>query len=208
MVYILPLLIAVAMGAYSVWARKRVGAMTPEQARAHVHAFHATWFDLHEGESVVGFWSGIAHLGRVTTAERVGAAVLNSVSRDVTGVSTYVPYVHVGLTSLGRVLVSREYTDMFERGHFKQARAFPPGTRAVDVVAEQPGLDVGAAPFDASHLPGSLRLVQLRAPTTEPYEVWLSPQGSQDGYAERRSICEAIGGGDPQTRSNEHEAHA
>jgi hypothetical protein len=195
--YILPVVLIVAVVAYTSWARRQavgqVQNLSPEDAAKRFHESYAGYFDLEGDEKVVGAWSGLEFQGAQSSARQVAGAALNSVSAAVVGVSTYVPNVHVGLTSTGRVLVSREYSELGERGNFKQICAFTPGTRALGAAAAFPGQEVGKAPKNPFNPMVELELVQLRAPDAKSYEAWMSPQGGQMGHAGFRSILQALG---------------
>ena len=99
---------------------------------------------------------------------------LNQLSSAAVGVSTYVPQVRIGLTSSGRVLVAREYSDLGERGDFKQIAAFGPGTRALDAATADPGQELKAPlknPMGGGQNP---EFVQFRSPSGEIYEAWMA----------------------------------
>jgi hypothetical protein len=194
--YLLPLLIIAAF-AYSFWARNRavaqVQSLSPEEAAARFHDFYSGYFDLEGAEQIVGAFSGVEYQGAKSGAEQIAGAALNSASAAVIGVSTYVPQVQIGLTSTGRVLVSREYSEMGERGSFEQILALPPGTRALDGKAARPGEDLGKAPKNALNPGVALEYVELQAPSGETYAAWLSPQGAQIGHDGFRPITAALG---------------
>jgi len=191
--YFLPVLFIGAVVAYSMWVRQRMASMSPEQLAEQFHASYAPYFDLGADEKVVGAWSGVEFQGPRSAASRLAGAALNSASAAVVGVSTYVPNVQVGLTSTGRLLVSREHSELGERGHYKQLCAFAPGANALDAAAAHPGESPGDAPKNPYNPLVSLEFVQLRGEGAEPYEAWMSPQGGQLGQPGFRSILQAAG---------------
>lgn len=191
--YFLPVVLIAAAFAYSFYMKRQVANMNPEEAAQRFHDHYSTYFDLEEGERVIGAWSGLEFQGAKSAARQMAGAALNSASAAVIGVSTYVPLVQVGLTSKGRVLVSSEYSELGERGNYKQVAAFPSGARAVDAATALPGENLGAAPKNPFNPAVALEFVQLRGTTGEGYEAWMSPQGGQMGHPGFRSIQQALG---------------
>jgi hypothetical protein len=184
--YLLPVVLIAAAVAYSLWMKRQVQSMSPAEAAERFHDTYAGYFDLADGEKIVGLWSGVDFREAQGAAREVAGAALNAASAAVIGVSTYVPLVHVGLTSTGRLLVSREYSEMGDRGHFKQVLAFDQGARATPQGGDKP-------PKNPSNPLVDLQLVELGAPSGESYRAWLSPQGAQMGHPGFRSILEAFG---------------
>jgi hypothetical protein len=87
--------------------------------------------------------------------------------------------VHIGVTSTGRVLISREYSELGERGNFKQIMAFAPGTRALDASTARPGQELKPPmknPLGGGQDP---EFIQFRSPSGEMYEAWM--HGGQSG---------------------------
>ncbi|MGK4000597.1 hypothetical protein [Sorangium sp. So ce1024] len=197
MYFLLPLVLIAAAFAYSMYVRKKVMAetanMTPEQLEQQFSDLYASYYELQPGERIVGNWSGVEFQAPAGLARRVAGGVLNAASAAVIGVSTYVPNVHVGLTNTGRVLVSREYSDFGKRGNFKHLAAFDPGTRAFNQEAAYPGQDIGSRPGNPFNPLVSLEFIQLRSPSGDTYEAWLSPQGSRAGQQGFSSILQALG---------------
>lgn len=191
--YFLPVVLIAAAFAYSYFMKRQVANMNPEEAAQRFHDHYSSYFDLEDGERVVGAWSGLEFQGPKSAARQFAGAALNSASAAVVGVSTYVPLLQVGLTSKGRVLVSREYSDLGERGNYKQVAAFPSGTRALDSNAALPGQALGAVPKNPFNPAVSLEFVQLRAASGDAYDAWMSPQGGQMGHSGFRSILQALG---------------
>jgi hypothetical protein len=104
-----------------------------------------------------------------------------------------VPNIQLGLTSQGRLLVSREYSEMGKRGNFKQHIALGQGTRAVTGNVAYPGADLGKPPSNPFNPAVGLEFVQLRSPGGEVYEAWMSPQGAQVGRQGFCSVLQALG---------------
>lgn len=184
--YFLPVVLIAAAVLYSLWMKKSVQNMNPEEAAQRFHEFNSQYFDLEGEERIVGAWSGVEHQGTKSAARQVAGAALNAASAAVVGVSSYVPNVQVGLTSSGRVLVSREYSELGDRGNFKQLKALASGTQALASDASHPGEDLGRPPKNPYNPLVSLEFVQLRGPDGDVYEAWMSPQGGrvgQDGFS-------------------------
>lgn len=190
--YLLPLVLIVLALGYSQIVRKRVQNMNPEEAAQRFHEFNAQYFDLEASEQIVGAWSGVEFHEAKSAAGHAASAALNSASAAVVGVSTYVPNVQVGLTSTGRVLVSREYSELGDRGNFKQVMALEPGTKAINGPSSHPGENLGAPPKNPYNAMVALEFVQLRAPSGQVYEAWMSPQGGQVGRDGFSSILQAL----------------
>ncbi|AUX24630.1 hypothetical protein SOCEGT47_051690 [Sorangium cellulosum] len=191
--YFLPVVLIGAAVAYSLMMRRKVQNMSPEEAAERFNDTYAGYFALAEGEKVVGAWGGTEFQGAQGTARQLAGAALNAVSANVVGVSTYVPNVQVGLTSTGRIVISREYSELGQRGNYKQFAAFAPGTRALGAAAAHPGADLGRPPNNPYNPMVSLEFVQLRSPTGETYEAWMSPQGVHTGQPGFHSILTVLG---------------
>jgi hypothetical protein len=191
--YFLPVVLIAAAFAYSFYMKRQVANMNPEQAAQRFHDHYSGYFDLADGERVVGAWSGVEFQGAQSAARQVAGAALNSASAAVIGVSTYVPLVQVGLTSKGRVLVAREYSELGERGNYQQVSSFASGAHALDAAKALPGQNLGALPKNPFNPAVSLEFVQLRGAAGEAYEAWMSPQGGQVGQPGFRSILQALG---------------
>jgi hypothetical protein len=191
--YFLPVVLIAAAVAYSFYMKRQVANMNPEEAAQRFHDHYSAYFDLEAGERVVGAWSGVEFQGAQSAARQMAGSALNSASAAVIGVSTYVPLVQVGLTSNGRVLVAREYSELGERGNYKQVASFASGARALDAASALPGQNLGAVPKNPFNPAVSLEFVQLRGGGGEAYEAWMSPQGGQMGQPGFRSILQALG---------------
>lgn len=191
--YLLPIVLIVVLVGYSMMAKKRAQNMDPQEAARRFHEFNAAYFDLEGDERIVGAWSGVEFQGAKSAAGQAASAALNSASAAVIGVSTYVPNVQVGLTSTGRILISREYSELGERGSFKQVMALGPGTKALGAASSRPGENLGSPPKNPFNPVVALEFVQLRAPGGEICEAWMSPQGGQVGRDGFSSILQALG---------------
>jgi hypothetical protein len=105
------------------------------------------------------------------------------------GVSTYTPGVYVGVTTLGRVLVSEEYSEGGSRGNYKVVAAFPPGA----------GIAVGRAAYDHQGSPpknpysmtAPFELVRLTS-ADEQYLAWLTAEGAMLNAATFVSIATVL----------------
>lgn len=175
--YLLPLLGVVLVVVVAKFGQKlalqSVQNMSPEQARAKMHEFYADSFDLAPGETLFATWMGEEYQGDSSTAAQVAGAALNKLSSAAIGFSTYVPTVRIAVTSLGRVLIAREYSELGERGNFKQIFAFGAGTQALDASSARPGQAMRpplAHPLGQNAPP---EFVQFRAPSGQFYEAWM-----------------------------------
>lgn len=195
--YFIPILIIVAAVVFSFVIRKRITAstanMTPEQAAEAMHNYYAGYFVLAPGEKIIGAWSGVDFLGPTGTASRAASAALNAASDALIGVSKYTPTVQIGLTSLGRVLVSREYSEMGERGHFQQVASLDRGVVPTDGRAAYPGMDLGSPPQNPFSPLVNLEFVHLQAADGEAYDAWVTPQGGMVSVPGFVSIFQALG---------------
>jgi len=193
--YLLPIVLIALAFAYSRWAAKNAVAaaqnLSPEEAARRFHDHYSGYFDVAAGETIVGAWSGVDFLGASSTGAQLAGAALNAASAAVIGVSRYVPNIHVGLTSTGRVLVSREHSVAGQRDNYEQIVALEAGTRALD--ARAAGIHPGAAPKNPYNPMVALEFVQLRAPGGAHYEAWMSPQGGRQGYPGFCSIQQGLG---------------
>jgi hypothetical protein len=185
--YVLPVLAIILVVVLSRWGQQRalqgVQNMTPEQARARVNQYFAGSFDLQPGETLYAVWVGEEYQGEQSAAGQVAGAAINQISKAAIGLSTYVPQVQVGVTSTGRVLIAREYSEMGDRGNFKQVAVFGRGTRAVDAATARPGQAMKPPmtnPIQPSVPPD---FVQFLGQNGEKYEVWMhAGQAGNEGF--------------------------
>lgn len=188
--YVLPIVLLVAVVVFSRVVSKRAIAnvqnMTPEQSRERINQYFAGSFELDPGETLYATWIGEEYMGEQSTGRQAAGAALNQLSGAAIGVSTYVPQLHIGLTSTGRVLISREYSEMGDRGNFKQVAALAPGTQVVDGATAYPEQEP-APPLQSPLVTatgGKLEFYQFRSPTGERYDAWLQPgQWGPEGFA-------------------------
>lgn len=187
--HFIPVVLIVLGVVYSIYMRRRVANMTPEQAAQAFHDHYAEYFSLSGEEKIVGIWSGVEFQGPKGAGARLAGAALNSASAAITGVSEYVPSVQIALTSSDQVLISREYSEAGSRGNFEQIAAFGPGTRAVDAETAYPGAKLGSKLSNPLNPVVALEFVQLQAPSGDSYDAWLSPQGA---LTSRKSFCSIL----------------
>jgi hypothetical protein len=185
--YVLPVLLIVVVVVLSRMGQKRslqsVQNMTPEQARERVNQYFASSFELQPGETLYAVWVGEEYQGEQSAARQVAGAALNQLSKAAIGVSTYVPQVQVGITSTGRVLVAREYSEMGDRGNFKQIVALGRGTRALDAATARPGEELKPPVANPTQRQAPPDFVQFLAPSGERYEAWMAAgQAGPEGF--------------------------
>ncbi len=195
--YLIPIIFIVAAVVISSIVRKRItartAAMTPEQAAEAMHNYYAGYFVLAPTERIIGTWSGVDFLKPEGTATRAASAALNAASDALIGVSKYTPTVQIGLTSLGRVLVSREYSEGGRRGNFQQVASLDRGVVPTDGASAYPGVDLGTPPKNPFSPLVKLEFVHLQAEDGEAYDAWVTPQGSMVGAPGFVSISQALG---------------
>jgi hypothetical protein len=193
--YLLPVVLIAAAVGYSLFVSKRAIAqaanMSPEEAKRKFQEFYGQYFELGAAQELVGVWSGVEYHAPKSVGQKIGAAA-GELALNYVGVSKYVPNVHIGLTEGGEVLVSREYSEMGDRGNFKQILALGSGTRALGAAASQPGADLGKAPNNPFNPMVGLEFVELRAPGGDAYQAWLSPQGVLVGQAGFHSVLQRL----------------
>ena len=185
--YILPVILLVAVVVFSRVMSKRaiasVQSMTPEQSRERINQYFAGSFKLNPGETLYSCWIGEEYMGEQGAGRQLAGAALNQLSSAAVGVSKYVPQLHIGLTSEGRVLVAREYSEMGDRGNFKQVAALAPGTRVVPAATAYPGQEPQPPLQSPLAGGGKLEFYQFRSPTGERYDAWLQPgQWTGEGF--------------------------
>lgn len=164
---------------YGFFMLRRAKNMSPEESAMAFHNAYADYFELQPNETVVGAWSGLDFQGPQSAEVRAAGKALNYAAAHTVGVSTYVPIVHIVLTSSGRVLVSREYSDLGERGNFRQVKSLPPGARALSWEQSHPGEKLGSIPRNPSDIREPLEFVHVRGASGEFYEAWIGPRGAR-----------------------------
>lgn len=185
--YVLPVVVLIVVVLVSYFGRKRALqgalAMTPEQARERINHYFASSFELAPNESLYAVWVGEEYQGEQSATQQVAGAALNQLSKVAIGVSTYVPQIRVGITSTGRVLVAREYSQLGDRGNFKQVISLERGTQALDAATARPDEVLKprlANPMQRQPAPD---FVQFLAPNGERYEAWIAAgQAGPEGF--------------------------
>lgn len=185
--YLIPVVAIVGMLVYTQMARKRAySAMASGQGPQLFHDQFAGFFGKMSGdERILSIWQGLAYTGPRGSAADVAKAALGEAARGLVGVSSYTPYIYVALTTHARVLVSEEYSEFGQRGHFRERLAWLPGTTAV-TGAEAIPEHQGTAPKNPFNPQVPLELARLRSPHGESYAAWLSPQGLGIGPLSQR----------------------
>jgi hypothetical protein len=121
--YLLPVIAIVLVAVVAKFGRSfalgNTRNLSPEAARAKMNQYFADDFELHPGETLFACWVGEEYQGDPSTASQVAGAALNQLSRAAIGVSSYVPSVRIAITSLGRVLIAREYSELGDRGQLQ-----------------------------------------------------------------------------------------
>lgn len=184
--YLLPVVVIVGMLVYVFWYRSQLA-----KAVAAGHGpimFHNTFAGYFKGlapeEYIVALWQGLAYTGNQSTAGQVAGAVLNEISSKAVGFSKYTPQVFVTLTSHGRVLVAEEYSEMGQRGNYKDVCVWTPGAQAVTGQAAVPEHQ-GPPPKNPFNPSVTLELAAVSGPDGARYPCWLSPQSLEVTGAQR-----------------------
>lgn len=177
LMYLIPLVAIAGSLVYVFWYRAKL-----RDAVAAGHGpimFHNTYAGMFPSfgpeERIVALWQGLAYVGSQGTAARVGSAVLNEISSKTIGVSTYTPYVFAALTSGGRLVVAEEFSELGDRGQYKEVCVWAPGASAVTGAAAVPG-HAGSAPSNPFNPAVPLELAALVGPDGSRYACWLSTQ--------------------------------
>jgi len=194
--YAVPIVLVIVALGFSAFASKHMLAkaanMSPEEVAAQFRSYYSPFFEIPPGEQLRAVWNGVAFMAPKSLEQKVGAAA-GELALNVVGVSRYIPSVYVGLTESGKVLVSTEYSDMGERGNFKQVLALAAGTRAVDATSAYPGENIGKAPDNPFNPGVDLEFTRLHAPNGEGFDAWLSPQGIVLGAGDFEPIQQHLG---------------
>lgn len=190
--YLVPVLAIAGMLVYVFVARGRIQKAVAEGKGALLfHDSYAGYFDsLAPDEHIIALWQGLAYTGSESGAARVAGAVLNEVARGAIGVSKYTPTLFVALTSAGRLLVSEEYSELGQRGNYKEVRVWGPGATAATGPAAVPGHS-GPPPKNPFNPGVQLELAALGGTGAEPFAAWLSPQ-SLEVSGQQRSISAVL----------------
>ena len=138
--YLIPVIAIAGVLIYTFVARARINQAVAEgKGPLLFHEGFAGYFpSLNQEEYLIGVWQGLAYTGSQSSASQVAGAILNEVSSKAIGFSKYTPMVFVGVTSAGRVLVAQEYSEMGDRGNYKEVHVWVPGASAVTGPAAMP----------------------------------------------------------------------
>jgi hypothetical protein len=189
--YLLPVVFIAAGIAYTFMAQAKVRKAVAEGRGAQV--FHDGWAGYFEGilpgENLIGVWMGQAYVKPNQTAGEIAGDLAKQAALGVIGMSTYTPSCYLGLTTLGRVLVSEEYSSMGKRGNFKVKTAFSPGTQLSSGAAAYP--HPGAPPKNPYSANAPYELVRLMGPEGE-YLAWLTSEGALTGASSFVSLTTVL----------------
>jgi hypothetical protein len=190
--YLLPVVAIAGVLLYTFVARARINQAVAEgKGPLLFHEGQAGYFQsLNPEEYLIGVWQGLAYTGSQSGASQVAGAILNEVSAKAIGFSKYTPMVFVGVTSAGRVLVSQEYSELGDRGNYKDVHAWTPGATAITGPAAVPE-HTGPAPKNPFNPAVQLELAMLTGPDGSKFAAWLSPQGLEV-TGQSRSIASAL----------------
>ncbi len=184
--YFIPVVVIVGMLAYVFFYRAKM-----QQAIAQGHGpmmFHNTfagWFrSFAPDEHIVALWQGVAYTGSASRAAQIGGAVLNEITSKAVGYSRYTPQVMAALSSHGRLLVIEEFSEMGQRGNFREVVVWGPGATAVAGAGAVPDHS-GPPPENPFNRAVTLELVRLVGPDGSAYPCWLSPQSLEVTGAQR-----------------------
>lgn len=182
--YLIPVVLIAAIYYFTQVASKKIIAnaqnMTPEEAEKSVNAYYGDNFELNAEESLKSVFVGMEYQGDSETAGQVAGAALNAISKATIGVSKYTPTVQVAITSEGRVLIAREYSEAGERGYYKQICTFPRGTRALGAETVRPGEQL-TPPLEAKQQNATPPVfVRIEAGPEEYYDAWMSSGATED----------------------------
>jgi hypothetical protein len=175
--YLLPVVLIAGAIAYTFMMQAKVSKGVAEGRGAQM--FHDGWagfFDaLLPNEHLIAVWMGQAYIEPKEGAGQIAGNIAKQAALGMVGVSTYTPGVYAGVTTLGRVLVSEEYSEGGSRGNYKVVAAFPPGAKiAVGPAARD---HRGAPPKNPYSLTAQFELVRLMS-ADEQYLAWLTSEGA------------------------------
>jgi hypothetical protein len=189
--YLLPVVFIAGALAYTFMMQGKVRKAVAEGKGAQLfHDGFAGYFDaLLPNETLIGVWMGQAYIKPNETAGEIAGDLAKQAALGVIGVSKYTPLVYVGVTTLGRVLVSEEYSDGGSRGNFKVVVAFAPGTElAVGVAAYE---HKGAPPKNPFSAAAPFELIRLLG-AEQQYLGWVTSEGAMIGAATFVSITSVL----------------
>jgi hypothetical protein len=189
--YFLPVVLIAGAIAYTFMMQAKVRNGVAEGKGAQM--FHDGWagfFDaLLPNEHLIAVWMGQAYLKPKEGVGQIAGNIAKQAALGMVGVSTYTPGVYVGVTTLGRVLVSEEYSEGGSRGNYKVVAAFPAGAKiAVGPAAYD---HQGSPPKNPYSLTASFELVRLMG-ADEQYLAWLTSEGAMLNAATFVSITTVL----------------
>jgi len=190
--YLVPVIAIAGILIYSFVARARIQQAVKEgKGPLLFHEGFAGYFpSLNPEEYLIAVWQGLAYTGSSSAAGQVAGAILNEVSAKAIGFSKYTPMVFVGLTSAGRLIVAEEYSEMGDRGNYKEVQNWSSGATAVTGPNAVPGHS-GPPPKNPFNPAVQLELAVVSGPDGNHYPAWLSPQ-SLEVTGQQRSIAKAL----------------
>jgi hypothetical protein len=189
--YLLPVVFIAGVLAYTFMMQGKVRKAVAEGRGAQLfHDGFASHFDtLLPNETLIGVWMGQAYIKPNETAGEIAGDLAKQAALGVIGISKYTPLVYVGVTTLGRVLVSEEYSDGGSRGNFKVVAAFAPGselTAGPAAYAHQ-----GAPPKNPFSATAPFELIRLVG-ADQQYLAWVTSEGAMIGAASFVSITSVL----------------
>jgi hypothetical protein len=175
--YFVPVIVIVGALVYVFWYQAKVRQAVAEgHGPMMFHNTYAGWFpSFGADEHIVALWQGLAYTGSASAAAQVGGAVLNEITSKAVGFSKYTPQVFAALTSHGRLLIAEEFSEMGDRGNFKEVKVWDPGASAVTGTSAIPEHQ-GPPPKNPFNPAVTLELARLMGPDGSAYPCWLSPQ--------------------------------
>lgn len=190
--YLVPIFAIVGVLVYTTIARRRIAsAVAGGQGPELFHQGYAGYFSSLAGEErIVGVWPGLAYTGSSSEAGRLAGALANYAAANTIGVSKYTPNVYVAVTSRGRVLIAEEYSELGDRGNYREVLTLAPGATAVTGAAAVPGHQ-GNAPKNPFDPRTPLELTTLTGPGEQHYSAWLSAHGLEVA-SQQRSIAAVL----------------
>jgi hypothetical protein len=190
--YLIPVIAIAGVLFYTFVARARIQQAVAEgKGPLLFHNGFAGYFpSLNPEEYLIAVWQGLAYTGSSTAAGQVAGAILNEVSAKAIGFSKYTPMVFVGLTSAGRVIVAEEYSELGDRGNYKEVRNWSAGATAAVGPNAMP-THSGAPPKNPFNPAVQLELAVVSGPDGNHYPGWLSPQ-SLEVTGQQRSIASVL----------------
>jgi hypothetical protein len=190
--YLVQVIAIVGMLVYVTIARKRINQAVAEgKGPLMFHNSYAGYFDsLGPEEHIIALWQGLSYTGSGSGVAQIAGALLNQVSKSAIGVSKYTPMVFVALTSHGRLLVAEEFSELGDRGNYKEVRSFGPGARAV-VGPAAIASHSGPAPKNPFSPAVPLELAALSGEGAQAFGCWLSSR-SLEVTGRERSISAVL----------------